>query len=148
MGYAMRILSRVFGKKPKTTIGDERIATALLGMLTPQLELLGFKLRLVPAKDQFVSDKCRGYLFGLSGSTLIHEGLRTANFNALDATFRLVYGDQHGTRLAILTVRDCQMEKQDVVWASEWAAKEVQAVYQSGGATSDAGFYLAATDQI
>ena len=58
----MSILSKLFSRKPKVTPEDERTAVALLAMLTPQLELLGFQLGAVPSEAQFVSDKCRGYL--------------------------------------------------------------------------------------
>jgi hypothetical protein len=131
---------------------DDRIAIAALALLGPQISMLGFKLEQVPPEGDFVSDKCRGYLFGLSAGILICEGMSTDSdgpaLRTLKATFRVVYGAEQCTRLAVETVKDTAAGKRNVVWASELAIQEVRNIYLNGGKTRGNGFHLAASRRI
>lgn len=149
----MGLFAKLFGKpEPIVMTEDNRIGVALLAILKPQIALLGFELGEVPAEGDFVSDTCRGYLFGLSGGILVCEGIDRGPdgpvFRALVAAFELVYGSGHATRLAVRTVQDTADEEGDAFAASEWAIREVQEIFRSGGATQGSGFYLAATGRI
>jgi hypothetical protein len=156
---------RVFGKKKTFTeqIQDEilsvydpskeadRIGLALLVNLQKQLGLLGYEIGQVPPEGEFVSDKCRGYLYGLSLGILVSEGIelsRDAVIDTVIAAFALTYGDESGRDLSFQTAQDVSSGKPDVVWASDWGLEDVKGVYASGGITSTAGFYLAANGMI
>ena len=129
----------------------DRIGLALLVNLQKQLDLLGYEIGKVPTEGQFISDKCRGYLYGLALGILDSEGIEVSRDAVIDtviAAFALTYGDEVGRQLSFQTAQDVDAAKPDVVWASDWAIKDVQGVYSSGGITSTAGFYLAANGMI
>ena len=159
------VFGRVFGKKKTFTeqVKDEilsvydpakeadRIGLALLVNLQKQLDLLGYAIGQVPPEGRFVSDKCRGYLYGLSLGILVSEGIelsRDAVIDTVIAAFALTYGDEAGRDLSFQTAQDVGSGRLDVVWACDWGIEDVKGVYASGGVTSTAGFYLAASGMI
>lgn len=127
------------------TKDTDRLGLALLMTLRPQLELLGLDTGIVPTEGAYVSETSRGYLFGLAQGLLIAEGVDPTPDNKVDAllgSFGLVYGDPIGRDWAVLTDQEMMAGNATVIEASEWAVKEVEGIYKSGGVTSAMGFYL------
>ena len=129
---------------------SDRIAVALLGLLTRQIRECGFELETVPTLTMFTSAECRGYLYGLSCGVLLNEDIsitRDSLVDTLIAAFGLVYGDDAGRSLAQKTLEEVAEESPLVTRASDWAIKEVSGVYESGEANA-LGFYLAASGMM
>ena len=129
----------------------DRVGLALLVGLQSQLGLLNYKIGELPPHAPFTSDKCRGALYGLACGILISEHVELTKETLEDtliAAFVTVYGDEHGPALAIQTAQDVKDEVPDVLQAGDWAIEDVKGVYASGGNTSMAAFYLAATGMI
>jgi hypothetical protein len=159
------LLGRLFGKRklPGHTLQTQllsiydpskqadRLGLALLANLQKQLDLLGSEIGQVPPVEPFISAKCRGYLYGLSVGILSSEGIelsRDAVIDTLIAAFALIYGDEAGRDLSLQTAQEVEAGNPAVIWASDWAIAEIRGVYDSGGITSAAGFYLAANGMI
>jgi len=129
---------------------SDRIAVALLGLLTRQIRELGFELKTVPTLTMLTSPECRGYLYGLSCGVLLNEDIAITGDSLIDtliAAFGLVYGDSAGRPLAQKTFEDVAEENPLVSSASDWAIKEVNGVYESGEINA-LGFYLAASGMM
>ncbi|MBU0825079.1 MAG: hypothetical protein KKA44_08295 [Alphaproteobacteria bacterium] len=158
------LFSRIFGKRTWedevrrewTKVYDpkkdaDRLGVALLMTLRPQLELLDLDIGIVPTEGVFISETCRGYLFGLAHGLLLAENVernRDSVIDALIGAFGLVYGDPMGREWAALTEQEVEAGNTTVIEASKWAVKEVEAIYQNTGATSPMGFYCAVNGMI
>ena len=92
--------NRIFGKRAQPArrepdADDNRIAVALLAMLTKQFDLIGMELGTVPATRPHASPECRGALLGLCIGILQAEGIEMTRDRCIDtfiAAFVLVYG--------------------------------------------------------
>lgn len=143
--------NRIFGKRsqPATREPDadhNRIAVALLAMLTKQCDLIGMELGAVPATGPYASPECRGALLGLCIGILRAEGIEMTRNRCIDtfiAAFVLVYGDAAGRDLASQTVVQSAADDTSVNRASEFAIADARGVYESGGVTSYTAFSLA-----
>lgn len=157
-------LKRIFGKR---SIEDEfaaelakifdpksdadRLGFALLSTLRPQIEMLGLDLEIVPTSGVFVSEACRGYLYGLTHGLMLAEDIERTRDNVIDGligAFGLVYGDPIGRDWAAMTLNDVEAGNAVVIEASKWAVKEVEGIYDNNHATSAMGFYCAATGMM
>jgi hypothetical protein len=128
----------------------DRIAAALLGLLTPQIRELGFKLETVPTLTMLTSAECCGYLYGLSCGVLLNEQIKVTRDSLIDtliAAFALVFGDVAGRPLAQRTFDEVATQNPIVSSASDWAIREVNGVYESGE-NNALGFYLAASGML
>jgi hypothetical protein len=92
-------LSKLFGHErpqsaPELPLGEVQ-ASALLGLLVPQLELLELQLEKVPVGGSFTSTRSRGYIYGLAagvlGTTTKHQDGAMAE-DIMHAPFTLVWG--------------------------------------------------------
>jgi len=130
---------------------DDRIGLALLVILRKQLDLLNLEMGFVPADSIFASEKCRGALLGTALGILQSELSESTNRQIIDTTiaaFSLIYGDTRGRALALQTIREAGEGNSKVEECSDWALLDTKGVYKSGGLTSAAGFYLAASGMI
>lgn len=132
------------------TSDTDRTGLALLVLLRPQLEGMGFQLGTLPADGPFASQACRGYLFGLTAAVLHAEGVQPTKDASLDAVigaFGLVYGDSAGGRLVAQTLEDIQSNKAVVALATRWAEAEVANIYRTGSVRAT-GFVMAFSGEI
>ncbi len=149
----MGFFGNLFGKRQQEpTLSPEQadiVAKALWVLLRSQINALGHELWAVPTANEFVTEKCRGYLFGLSAGVLHAHDLLTvgghSGRDALDATFQVVYGPA-GRQLAIASLRDTQRPAFRA--ASEFAIEEVSQVYAMNHCSTATGFYLYKIGQL
>lgn len=143
--------NRIFGKgaqpaRREPDADDNRIAVALLAMLTKQFDLLGMELGTVPATGPYASPECRGALLGLCIGILQAERIEMTRDRCIDtfiAAFVLVYGDPAGRDLASQTVAQSAADDTSINRVSEFAIADAKGVYESGGVTSYTAFSLA-----
>ena len=129
----------------------DRVGLALLVTLQKQLGLLGYETGQVPAMGLYLSEKCLGYLYGLSIGILVAENIERTRDNLIDtiiAAFVLTYGDTAGRSLAKMTAELAVEGDKQILAASDWAIEEITTVYKTGHVTTAMGFYLAAKEML
>jgi hypothetical protein len=143
----------LFGaRKQEQTLTPEQadlVEAALRVLLEPQINALGYQLGAVPTDDEFVTEKCRGYLYGLPAGVLHQYDLLTvgglSGRDALNTTFQMVYGPV-GLQFVVTSLKDIQ--KPDFRAASEFAIQEVDQIYRMHHRTTALGFYHCKIGQL
>lgn len=141
--------SKLFGSKPASreeefTVHDVQ-AQALLGFLTPQLQLLGLELEKVPVEGSFVSKRSRGYVYGMAAGIL---GATTETQDAemvediMQAAFTLVWGRETAQRVFELTLAECAARDGQTLAGSYRAEADVADVYAGKPFAAVVGFWL------
>ncbi len=148
-GTHMGWWSKLFGSKPQAQSEQLSLVDvqdrALLRIIIPQLQLLGFEMGRVPADGSFVSKRSRGYIYGTAASVLCQltrQQNREMIHEIMQSAFTLVWGPERANELFEMTLHECAARDGETLAGSYAAEADVGEVYSGQPYAAVTGFWL------
>jgi hypothetical protein len=140
-------LSKLLGKaEPLTSAVDEQIATDYALILTPQLDLLGFKPGAVPLHGSTGSRASRAYVVGLAATVVEHyrgQGMSSAEEdNAYTSAILAVYGASNVNAVGALTFAEIKRDEPEAIRGCNMGERDARAFYAGEAMSGPLGFWM------